>query len=100
MKRAKFGVAARALVAGFAGLIIAGSASAETLKYLTWKAKSAGEAHAATLQWFADEFEKRTGGKHKIEIFWGGSVAEIRAIPEALAIWVTWSHRIFRISSC
>jgi TRAP-type C4-dicarboxylate transport system substrate-binding protein len=73
-----------ASIVGLAGIMAASSASAETLKYLTWKAKSAGEAHAATLQWFADEFEKRTGGKHKIEIFWGGSVAGIRAIPEAL----------------
>jgi TRAP-type C4-dicarboxylate transport system substrate-binding protein len=69
---------------GLAGMVAASTASAETLKYLTWKAKSAGEAHAASLQWFADEFEKRTGGKHKIEIFWGGSVAGIRAVPEAL----------------
>jgi TRAP-type transport system periplasmic protein len=72
------------MVAGLVGVLAANAASADTLKFLTWKAKSAGEAHAATLQWFADEFEKRTGGKHKIEIFWGGSVAGIRAIPEAL----------------
>ena len=81
---AKFIRRATAAITGAAALFAASAASAETLKYLTWKSKSAGEAHAATLQWFADEFEKRTGGKHKIEIFWGGSVAGIRAIPEAL----------------
>ncbi len=74
----------RAAALGLAGLFLAGTAAADTLKFITFKPKSANDAQSITLQWFADEFEKRTGGKHTIEIFWGGSVAGIREVPDAL----------------
>jgi len=73
-----------AAAGALAGLMLAGSAGAETLKYVTFKPKSANDAHSVTLQWFADEFEKRTGGKDKLEIFWGGSVANVREVPDAV----------------
>lgn len=61
------------------------AAQAETYKWLTFKPKGAGDAQAISTQWFVDEFAKRTGGKHEIEVFWGGSVAKTREIPDALA---------------
>lgn len=76
-----FSVAAAAIVAG----ILATSAEADTFKWLTYKPQGAGDAQAISTQWFADQFKERTGGKHEIEIFWGGSVAQVREIPEVLA---------------
>ena len=73
-----------AAVAAVVAAAAAGSASAEVLKYITFKPKAANDAQSISMQWFADEFEKRTGGKHKMEIFWGGSVAGIREVPDAL----------------
>ncbi len=67
---------------------LAASAQAETYKWLTFKPQGAGDAQAVTTQWLVDEFEKRTDGKHKIEVFWGGSVAKTREIPDALAAGV------------
>ncbi len=75
---------AGASVIGAVAAFMAGTVSAETLKYVTFKPKAANDAQSISMQWFADEFEKRTGGKHKIEIFWGGSVAKIREVPDAL----------------
>lgn len=62
-----------------------GRAEAETLRFLTWKAQAAGDAQAITIQWLADEFNRRSGGKDKIEVMWGGSAASIREMPEAIA---------------
>lgn len=36
-------------------------------------------------QWWADELEKRTNGKVKVEIFWSGSLVAARDIPSAVA---------------
>lgn len=63
-------------------------AVADTFKWITYKPQGAGDAQAITTQWFADQFAERTGGAHKIEIFWGGSVAKAREIPEVLAAGV------------
>lgn len=71
-----------------ASLSLAGTAQADTYKWLTFKPQGAGDAQAVTTQWLVDEFAKRTDGKHKIEVFWGGSVAKTREIPEALAAGV------------
>ncbi len=60
-------------------------AQADTYRWITYKPQGAGDAQQRTTQWFADEFAKRTGGKHKIEIFWGGSVAKAGEIPDALS---------------
>jgi len=67
-----------------AAIGLAGAANATTLKYITFKPQGAGDPQAVTMQWFADEFKKRTGGKHDIKIFWGGSVAKVKEIPDAL----------------
>lgn len=68
--------------------ILASSAVADTYKWITYKPQGAGDAQAVTTQWFADQFEVRTNGEHRIEIYWGGSVAKAREIPEALAAGV------------
>ncbi len=68
--------------------VLASAACADTFKWITYKPQGAGDAQAITTQWFADQFAERTGGKHDIEIFWGGSVAKAREIPEALAAGV------------
>ncbi|MCD1636514.1 C4-dicarboxylate TRAP transporter substrate-binding protein [Martelella mediterranea] len=68
--------------------IMASDALADTYKWVTYKPQGAGDAQAITTQWFADQFAERTGGKHEIEIFWGGSVAKTREIPETLAAGV------------
>jgi len=64
------------------------AAQADSFKWITFKPQGAGDAQAVTTQWLVDEFEKRTGGTHKIEVFWGGSVAKTREIPDALAAGV------------
>lgn len=72
----------------FAASLMAGAAAADTYKWITYKPQGAGDAQAITTQWFADQFAERTGGKHQIEIFWGGSVAKAREIPTALSAGV------------
>lgn len=73
---------------GVAATSIANSAYAETYKWLTFKPQGAGDAQAISTQWFVDEFKKRTNGEHEIEVFWGGSVAKTREIPDALSAGV------------
>lgn len=68
--------------------VLSSAAVADTYKWITYKPQGANDAQAISTQWFADEFAKRTGGKDSIEIFWGGSVAKDREIPEALAAGV------------
>ena len=74
----------RLALALLAAASVAGAANAKTLKYITFKPQGAGDPQAVTMQWFADEFKKRTGGKDDIKIFWGGSVAKVKEIPDAL----------------
>ena len=73
-----------ASAAAMAGMVMAGSASAKELKYVTFKPQAANDAHSQTLQWFVDEFAKRTGGKHTMKVFWGGSVAQVKEVPDAI----------------
>ena len=61
------------------------SAQAKTLKWITFKPEAAGDAQSISTKWFVKEFEKRTGGKDKIQMFWGGSVAKSKEIPDALS---------------
>jgi TRAP-type transport system periplasmic protein len=63
-------------------------AQADTYKWLTFKPQGAGDAQSISTQWFVDEFKARTSGKHEIEVFWGGSVAKTREIPDSLAAGV------------
>lgn len=74
------------LVAGaaLAATLFAGQASAETLNWVTYKPQGAGDPQAVTTQWFADELERRTDGEYKIRIHWGGSVAGMGEIPDAI----------------
>lgn len=74
-----FGIFASSLVS---------QAQADTFKWITFKPQGAGDAQSISTQWFVDEFKKRTGGQHEIEVFWGGSVAKTREIPETLAAGV------------
>lgn len=71
-----------------AGLLGAAPARAETYKWITFKPQGAGDAQVRSTQWFVDEFAKRTGGKHKIQMFWGGSVAKTKEIPDSLGAGV------------
>lgn len=60
-------------------------AQADTLRWLTWKTESSGDAQTANIKWFVSEFEKRVKGKHKVQIMWGGSAAAQREIPDAIS---------------
>lgn len=63
-------------------------AEAETLKWITFKPEGAGDAQARSTKWYVEEFNKRTGGKDKIQVFWGGSVAKTAEIPDTLSAGV------------
>lgn len=76
-----------AVTAGLAAAVAFGmtaDADAKTLRYITFKPQASNDAHSISLQWFVDEFKKRTGGEHEMEVFWGGSVAGQREVPDAL----------------
>lgn len=77
-------VAASAALAAATFLAVAGAGAAETLDWVAYKAKGAGDPEAVTTQWFADELERRTNGAYKVRIHWGGSVATQGEIPAAL----------------
>lgn len=77
-----------AFAAATATAIVSGAASAATYTWITYKPQGAGDAQAISTQWFADQFAERTGGRDQIQIFWGGSVAAVRDIPDALAAGV------------
>ena len=55
------------------------------MKWITFKPQNANDAQSITTQWMVDEFKKRTGGKHEFQVFWGGSVAKAKEIPDALS---------------
>ncbi|MGE3881866.1 MAG: TRAP transporter substrate-binding protein DctP [Flavobacteriaceae bacterium] len=69
-----------------AGAIIAGTAAANarTLTFATWQPEASTSLHATSLHWFAEELEKRTDGKHSLNIFWNGTVAGISDIGNAV----------------
>lgn len=75
---------ATCVVAFGASLLSPQAARAQTLNWVTYKTQGAGDPQAITTQWFADELSRRTNGKYKIRIHWGGSVAGINEIPNAL----------------
>jgi TRAP-type transport system periplasmic protein len=81
--------AASAVLIGLAlGAITPQAASATTYKWITFKPQAAGDAQTRSTVWYVNEFKKRTGGKHQIEVFWGGSVAKTGEIPDALGAGV------------
>lgn len=79
----RFCVAASAAALAF---VIGGTvAQAKTLKWITFKPEAAGDAQSISTKWFVEEFKKRTAGKDTIQMFWGGSVAKSKEIPDALS---------------
>lgn len=88
MKLNRFRLRAVTAMAGLAlagSVALSGAASAETYKWITSKPQGANDAQAISTQWMVDEFKRRTGGEHEIQVFWGGSVAKVREIPDALS---------------
>lgn len=72
-------------VAAWMGLgLLAGAAQAETLSFATWQPEASQSLHTISLKWFADELEKRTDGEHSLRIHWGGTVAGIAEIGDAV----------------
>jgi TRAP-type transport system periplasmic protein len=78
-------IAASAAAVFFAVGGAAAPAQAKTLKYITFKPEAAGDAQSISTKWFVKEFDARTGGKDTIQMFWGGSVAKSKEIPDALS---------------
>ncbi|MGB3742097.1 MAG: TRAP transporter substrate-binding protein DctP [Castellaniella sp.] len=83
--RKKVLVALLACAVGSVSFGFSTSAGAEELRWLTWKAKDAGDVMASNIQWFADQVAARTDGKVTIKVMWGGSAAAQREIPDALS---------------
>lgn len=73
-----------ASVASVAGLLAASPVNAKELKFLTFKPQSTNDEEAITLQWFANQFNERMAGKNTIKIYWGGSVAKAKGMPDAV----------------
>ena len=67
---------------------IASVSSAETLRWLTWKTESAGDAQTANINWFVDQIKERTKGKMDVQVMWGGSAAAQKEIPDAISAGV------------
>jgi len=59
-------------------------AGAETLTYATWQAEASQDLHAVSLHWLRDELARRTNGAHELNIFWGGTLAGIAEIGDAV----------------
>jgi TRAP-type C4-dicarboxylate transport system substrate-binding protein len=78
------GILARAATLASILALTAPMAGAETLNWLTYKPQGASDPQAATTQWFADELARRTDGEYEIRIHWGGSMAGINEILNAL----------------
>lgn len=68
---------------GTLGMAIPGwtADSSTVLKWATYIPNNPEDPQALTLQWFADEFEKRTNGAYKIKIFWGETLSKVKEIP-------------------
>jgi TRAP-type transport system periplasmic protein len=64
--------------------LCAGSATAETLTYATWQPEASQDLHAISLHWFQEQLRERTEGKHDLRIFWGGTLAGIAEIGDAV----------------
>lgn len=64
------------------------AASAEKLRWLTWKTETAGDAQTANINWFVDQIKVRTNGKLEVQVLWGGSAAAQKEIPDAVSAGV------------
>lgn len=74
---------AAALAAVTAGILIAGQASAEVLRYSDYGPNRG--TRAASLEWLAEEVRERSGGDLEVEFHWGGSLLGMRATLEGLS---------------
>ncbi|MEJ2660965.1 MAG: TRAP transporter substrate-binding protein DctP [Desulfobacteraceae bacterium] len=73
------------MVVSFGMLNTSWAAEKQTVfKWATYIPKNDVDPQSATLQWFADEFEKRTNGRYAIKIFWSGTLAKVKEIPWAV----------------
>ncbi len=57
---------------------------ADTLSYATWQPEASQDLHALSLHWFAEQLKERTGGAHELNVFWGGTLAGISEIGDAV----------------
>jgi TRAP-type C4-dicarboxylate transport system substrate-binding protein len=64
--------------------LAAGAATSETLSYATWQPEASQDLHAISLHWFQDQLKERSGGKHELRMFWGGTLAGISEIGDAV----------------
>ncbi len=55
-----------------------------TLRWLDHGPKTALDPATITQEWFADQLEKRTNGRYKVKIYWGGTVAGAMEMPWAV----------------
>lgn len=65
------------------GLLTAGLASAQTLRFTDYSPNRG--SRAAALEWFANQLEARSDGRLKIEFHWGGSLLGGKATLKGLA---------------
>ncbi|MDZ7839614.1 MAG: hypothetical protein U5R46_02160 [Gammaproteobacteria bacterium] len=73
-----------ALLSGALLSVSFSAVQAETITYATWQGEASTSVHARTLHWFADEVSKRTDGKHRVRVMWGGAAAAIDEIASAV----------------
>jgi TRAP-type transport system periplasmic protein len=71
-------------VAALSTTIAAAPVRAETLSYATWQAEASQDLHAISLHWLRDELSRRTNGAHSLNVFWGGTLAGIAEISDAV----------------
>jgi TRAP-type C4-dicarboxylate transport system substrate-binding protein len=74
----------RNTIAALSLSVFAGGANAETLSYATWQPEASQDLHAVSLHWFQDQLKERTNGAHDLRIFWGGTLAGISEIGDAV----------------
>lgn len=79
----RLSLAATAAALAFAAIAI--PAQAGTLKWITSKTQNAGDAQQLSMSWMVEQFKIRTGGKEDIQVFWGGSVAKDKEIPDFIS---------------
>jgi TRAP-type transport system periplasmic protein len=61
----------------------ANAVQAETLKWADFMPQGIN-VYVGSTTWFADEVNKRSGGKHKVNVFYGGTAAGVKEIPSAV----------------
>lgn len=80
----RYGRLLRTTVAALSLGLAASGAQAETLSYATWQPEASQDLHAISLHWFQDQLKERSNGEHDLRIFWGGTLAGISEIGDAV----------------